>query len=525
MKRIAISTLLLLCFIVSFGQLNMTQLGHLPYNQNLSDIWGYVDEFGNEYALVGAYNGFSIVDVTNPESLQEVFFEQGVSSIWRDVKTWGDYAYVSTEGGNGILIVDLSPLPGEITTSVYYTGSTYPFTTVHNIYVDENGKLYIFGANNGSGGAIICDLNIDPMNPLEQGRYDNNYLHDGMARGDTLWGGAIYNGQLVVVDVSTPSSPELIGAVNTPNNFTHNAWVSDDGSHVFTTDEIGGAFIAAYDVTDMGNITETDRVQSSPGDMVIPHNAHVKKDFIVTSYYTDGVVVHDAERPGNLIEVAYFDTSPNFDGDGYNGCWGAYPFLPSGNILASDMQEGLYVLGIDYKRACYVEGTVTDSVTGLPINDVTVTILSEDISTSTGLDGMYAFGTPLSGVYDIEFAHPFYQTMTLENVELLNGKLSMLDVQLSILITGVHENISEENIQAYPNPFATTIKLAYQFNESMAPDASLAIYDLNGRLIEEISLQSKEGTMQIGDTYKSGTYIVRINNGNEVLKPQLVTKR
>ena len=32
------------------------------------------------------------------------------------------------------------------------------------------------------------------------------------------------------------------------------------------------------------------------------------------------------------------------DHNSYRGAWGVYPFLPSGNILVSDMQYGLYVL-------------------------------------------------------------------------------------------------------------------------------------------------------------------------------------
>ena len=110
MKRIAIFTLSILISLVSFAQLNVEETGYYSYDTRASDIWGYVDENGNEYALVGLYNGFSIVDVTDPSSLSEVFYEPGVESIWRDIKTWGDYAYVSTEGGGGILIVDLSPL-------------------------------------------------------------------------------------------------------------------------------------------------------------------------------------------------------------------------------------------------------------------------------------------------------------------------------------------------------------------------------------------------------------------------------
>ena len=32
------------------------------------------------------------------------------------------------------------------------------------------------------------------------------------------------------------------------------------------------------------------------------------------------------------------------------GAWGVYPFLPSGNILLSDMQTGLYVFEVNYDK-------------------------------------------------------------------------------------------------------------------------------------------------------------------------------
>jgi choice-of-anchor B domain-containing protein len=130
----------------------------------------------------------------------------------------------------------------------------------------------------------------------------------------------------------------------TPSNFTHNSWISDDGATVFTTDEVSGAFVASYDVSDLTNIRELDRIQAwSNNTDVIPHNTHVDGDFLVTSYYRDGVSVVDASNPSNLIEVAYYDTSPDFEGGGFNGAWGAYPYLPSGNILVSDIENGLLV--------------------------------------------------------------------------------------------------------------------------------------------------------------------------------------
>ena len=69
----------LLISLSMFGQLNMDSLGRLDYDALhgtvLNDIWGYVDEMGNEYALVGTEDGTSVVDVTNPANPVEVFWD------------------------------------------------------------------------------------------------------------------------------------------------------------------------------------------------------------------------------------------------------------------------------------------------------------------------------------------------------------------------------------------------------------------------------------------------------------------
>jgi hypothetical protein len=45
-----------------------------------------------------------------------------------------------------------------------------------------------------------------------------------------------------------------------------------------------------------------------------------------------------------LIEVASYDTYAPSDADTFNGAWNIYPYLPSGNILVSDIDGGLFVL-------------------------------------------------------------------------------------------------------------------------------------------------------------------------------------
>ncbi len=418
------------------AQLNMSELGYLDlvsiHNSDASDIWGYVDGNGNEYAIVGLNDGTSIVDVTDPANPVEIFFEPGMNSIWRDIKTWNNHAYVTTEEPQGLLIIDLSTLPGNPSlTTTYYNGPNgNQWASAHNLFIDENGICYIFGANRGNGGAIMLDLTIDPMNPVEVGEVDNWYTHDGVARGDTLYMGHINDGHMSIWDVSDKANPVILGQQVTPGNFSHNLWMSDDGDYIYTTDEITNGFIGEFDISDPTNIIELDRVQSNPGMDVIPHNSHFINDYIVTSYYRDGVTVHDVSNKGNMVEVGNFDTSPSFSGDGFNGCWGVYPWLPSGNIITSDIENGLHILGVTYNRGSYLEGTVTDASTTAPIFGVTIELVTTTITDQTNIVGDYATGYAIAGSYDIIYSHPAYIADTIFGVSLVSGQVSIQDAQL-----------------------------------------------------------------------------------------------
>jgi choice-of-anchor B domain-containing protein len=432
--------LLSVCTLWANAQVNLSQIGKLPYTSDLNDIWG-AEVNGTEYALVGVRDGFSVVSLATPSNPTEVFFESGASSTWRDIKTWNNHAYITNESAGGLLIVDLSTLPGNTNlTTLTYTGSSYPWTTAHNLYIDENGFCYIFGANYNQGGVIILDLNQNPKAPVEVGTWNQHYLHDGVARGDTLWGSAVLSGVQLAIDVTNKANPTTMVNWATPHNFTHNCWFSDDGSHLFTTDEKTDAYVAAYDVSNFSNVTETDKIQSSAGQNVIPHNVHVLNDYLITSYYRDGVQIVDAARPHNIIEVGNYDTSPNFSGNGFNGCWGAYPWLPSGNVLATDIEEGLYVLDVTYQRACYLEGNVKDSLCGSNLINAQLEIVGTGITTMTNLLGEYAFGTVQNGTYDIQISKSGYTTQTINNVVLNNGQLTNLNVALLGNGSGVQFN-------------------------------------------------------------------------------------
>jgi len=424
--------------VLGHAQLNMTLKGQINYQQLhntiLNDIWGYVDEDGNEYALVGARDGVSIVSLADPENPVEIHWTPGLNSVWRDLKIFGDYAYITTEAQVGLLIIDLTPLPdGPIVTEVYYSGAAgFEWQAAHNLYIDEEGFCYVFGANRGNGGVIILDVATNPLSPIEVGIFDNWYVHDGYARDNLLYLGHIFDGFLSIVDITDKANPVLLGTANTPNNFTHNIWPSDDGNYAFTTDEVSGAFLGAFDVSDPANIVEVGRIQSSPGLGMIPHNVHVYQDWLVTSYYTDGVTVHDISRPHNMIEVGNYDTSP-LQNTNYQGCWGVYPFLPSGLVLGSDMEEGLFVLQPDYKLGSYLEGFTFDASNSQALQGVSVNIVTNNQTVQSNISGEYATGLVGTGDYTVTFQKPFYYPQT-HTISLAEGQVTNFNVSLDPIV-------------------------------------------------------------------------------------------
>lgn len=434
-------TLFFILFVVystlSHGQLNVSLVSNLTYSDELNDIWGYVAPDDTEYALVGLTTGLSIVSLADPANPVEVQFIPGPVSNWRDIKTFSNYAYVSNETDQGVLVVDLSGLPNSISSTKWEP--TLPefdnaqLKTIHNLYIDE-GRLFIAGANHqvNNGGVIIADIMTDPANPQLIGNTPNIYSHDVYVRDNKVYSSEIYAGELSIYNISDLNNVTLIGSTPTPTSFTHNAWLSDDSNVVFTTDEVRNASVAAYDISDLGNIEKLDeyRPLNSLNQDVAPHNVHVKQDWLVISHYTDGLRVVDAARPDNLIEVGFYDTFSGEDG-GFEGNWGAYPFLPSGLVLLSDISNGLFVVNPNYLRAAYLEGNITDANTNMPVSDVDVYIVTPEKNTgTTNLTGDYKTGVVTPGTFDVTFSKPAYYAQTISDIELTNGVVNIQNINL-----------------------------------------------------------------------------------------------
>ncbi|MFK7972810.1 MAG: choice-of-anchor B family protein [Bacteroidia bacterium] len=412
---------------------NLRALSKTTFDVDLNDVWGYVDGNGVEYAIVGRWDGVSIFSLADPANPLEVADIPGQVSVWRDMKTFGTFAYVSHDEmrggpspGDGTLIIDLSDLPNSVT---YKDTVMNGVEFAHNVYIADS-VLYSIGNNNRDEGLAMFDLRNDPWNPEYMGGYREFYVHDAYVRNNLAYTGEISDGQLSVIDVTDKANPVRLGTVTYPGAFTHNTWLNDASDVCFSTDELDKAYIYAWDVRDPMAMAPLDRIRSSlSAGRATPHNVHVLNDYLITSYYKDGIQIVDASRPHNLIEVGHFDTSP-MEGGGTDGCWGAYPFLPSGLILATDIQEGFYVLGPDYIRGAYLEGKVTNASTGANINQAEITLDAPvNISESSNAFGEYATGT--ADPVDVMVTIAKYGFNPKDSMmSLKNGVLSVFDAVL-----------------------------------------------------------------------------------------------
>ena len=447
MKKITQVAILCLMAINGYGQenLNMELVANFSNGESGNDVWGYVDSTGLEYAVMGSRsttNVWSLEDPANPTLRASI---PGPAGVWRDIKSFEDHLYVTSDQGNsGLLIVDMSLAPDSISHTYWkptleLNGNLFPLGKCHNLYIDtDEGYCYLAGCDVSEGGVLILDLNIDKKEPVLVGAMDNNYSHDVFVQDDRMYTSDIFAGSFNIYDVSDKENLVHLNGAETSRRFTHNAWSSHDNKYLFTTDERANAWVDAFDISDVVNIQFLDRYQpiETQGTNVIPHNTHYLDGFLITSWYTDGVVVVDAHEPDNLIKVASYDTETVFT-EGFDGCWGAYPFLPSGLILAGDINNGLFIIqpktqdGVNgYQRACYLEGNVTDAMTGAAIPNAEVRILSNNANEArTRLSGDYKTGQVTPGEFSVEFSHPNYDpeilTATLES-----GIITVLDAQL-----------------------------------------------------------------------------------------------
>lgn len=335
-----------------------------------NDIWGWTDALDNrEYALVGLDNGTSFVDITdmaNPVYLGKLLTAT-VSSGWRDIKVYGNHAFIVSEAANhGMQVFDLTRLrnvqdPPELFTSdARYT----EIGNAHNIVINEDSSFaYPVGTGSSAdfnGGVHFVDIQ-NPTSPNGVGGYgDNGYVHDAQvityAGPDADYTGReIFVGAnediIAIADITDKANPFEITTLEYPNTaYTHQGWFTEDHRYYILGDEVDeiqfgfNSRTLIFDMSDLDNPVLHTTYLGPTG--AIDHNGYVLGDEFFLANYTAGMRVLDISEIENevITETAFFDTYPSDNTTRFDGAWSVYPFFESGKILINDINSGLFVV-------------------------------------------------------------------------------------------------------------------------------------------------------------------------------------
>ncbi len=373
------------------GQFNCSEvdlLSFMPLDElgasgsvHLNDIWGWADpETSREYALVGRSDGTSFVDITdplNPVYVGDLPLTEGANpNAWRDVKVYRDHAYIVADGAgaHGVQVFDLTQLRDAADMPVTFEESAIyrEIFSSHNIVInEESGYAYAVGSRGGGetcgGGLHMINLQ-EPANPtfagcfadVGTGRSGTGYSHDAQCvmyegpdaehRGKEICFGANETA-LSIADVSDKENPVSLATASYPNVvYSHQGWLTEDQSHFYMNDEldeldgkVDGTRTLIWDVADLDDpqLIAEHVSENKASD----HNLYILDNLMYQSNYLSGLRILDISDVANPVEVGFFDSVPaGTDKPGFGGSWSNYPYFPSGSIVITSMNEGLFVL-------------------------------------------------------------------------------------------------------------------------------------------------------------------------------------
>lgn len=355
MKKLLIISFLILISSYSYSQL-ANQNTYLLKNidvagRSYSALWGYTAPDGREYAILGYNRGTSFIDITDSANIREVDTLTGLTSSWREMKTYSHYAYIVSEATNSKLqIVDLQYLPDSV--SLVATWSYAGYTKTHSISQSGN-YLYLNGGNAASsvGGVAVVDVS-NPVSPVKMGEWNTEYVHDCRVQNDTIWAANVYTGKMSIINASNKSSLQFVRnwqAYPQSAVSTHNCAFPVTRDYIYTTNEVSSPAgkLNVWDIRDLNNITFVREWQPTGITTAIVHNIETYGNYAVIAHYTAGIRILNISNPSNPVEVAWYDTYPSNNNTNFSGCWGVYKFS-SGKIIGSDISNGLFVIKTNF---------------------------------------------------------------------------------------------------------------------------------------------------------------------------------
>ena len=488
-----------------------------------------------ELAIIAAFSNnssvwiYDLADKTNPLQLAAIYVGRSV----KDVQVHGRYLFVSFDNGmkwydildprRPQLVNDFKPAPG---------------INAHTFFVSGN-ILYI--ADYLSGGIRIFDI-TDKKNPQPlTDILDSSWgIHDMTVIRGLLYGAWINGeGGLSWIDVSNPARPRELAKVRYPQAGTHNAWPTEDGKFILTTDEVDGTRhnLKIWDTRTAGQLTQAAEfsVGVSPASTI--HNVYVRGRYAYMSYYCEGVRIVDMIDPANPKEAAFYDLNGNTPCASYNSNWGVYPF--ANLIYASDMEQGLYVFEFADHPPANIAGQVVESKTSAPVSGAMVYFLDEYPTSRTNAAGRFDIPWFKNDTVRVATEAIGYRPDTSVVITSVGGKTTPT-IRLLPLTTRVDETAERPNdfalLANYPNPILLTQTSSTQivFRLPRREYVQLEIYNVLGQRVRILLNEPRDsgqhaifwnGVNDEGQRVAAGVYLARLAAGNFIAERKMTLVR
>jgi len=351
----------------------------------------------------------------SPISMSKISQYDLAGDTYGDVWGDGNYLYGAHYGASKIDILDISIPSAPMLASVYSCSASNAGSSAQEVAV-ANGAMFVGLEANGTDDVEIVDVrnpyapvlktrvNVSALSHVHNLIYDNGWLYLVDSRTQQVaivdlrtynlnsapatittakWvvnlAGTTYGGQgfvhdihvnngrlyccdwdagLFVYDVSNVANQAPVFLTKVQASSCHSAHASADNKYVLACDERNGGALRVYEFKDTGPGTSElvlkDQVQFDVARAICIHDGFFVGDRIYCSWYQTGVQVFDFDRDTERLYLAarYDTTAQTNSNNGYGGCWGVYPYLGRSKILASDLDNGFFVLS---DNAFYVD--------------------------------------------------------------------------------------------------------------------------------------------------------------------------
>lgn len=385
---------------------NITHLANVPLAAPLDgpQAWGTDLAFQGDHAFVGNFDGFTVLDVSDP-ARPSVVSRVLCPGEQNDVSVSGNLLFLSVDtprGGpgcgdtrregeagsedwEGIRIFDVSDKahPRFVSAVATPCGSH-----THTLVPGKTGEtLYLYVSSMGpEPGSPTCPAphNIFSVVEVPVGapasarvvsrpvifdageEREEGGCHDITAYPEKNLAAAACFGDGILLDITDRVRPRVIQHVTDRENFSiwHSATFDNAATKVVFGDELGGGMSATCDsgtpekhganaVYDLGEdrrltlrgYFKIPRGQE-PGENCVAHNGSLLpvpgRDIMVQAWYQGGVSVWDFTDAARPKEIGFFERGPV---NATAGSWSAYYY--NGHIYSSDIARGLDVLRID----------------------------------------------------------------------------------------------------------------------------------------------------------------------------------